>query len=118
MDALLRYRWPGNVRELRNVLERASILSDGGLITHEHLIVPPPEHPQAGAPAAAAPERSGLPPPPRAVRSASLADLERGAIERALAEARFNKSRAARALGLTRGQLYGRLRRLGIDSTD
>ncbi|MHB1045362.1 MAG: sigma-54-dependent Fis family transcriptional regulator [Thermoanaerobaculia bacterium] len=117
-DALLRYHWPGNVRELRNVLERASILSDGGLITHEHLIVPPPGHPQAGAPAAAAPERPGLPPPPRAVRSASLADLERGAIERALAEARFNKSRAARALGLTRGQLYGRLRRLGIDSTD
>ena len=114
-DALLRYSWPGNVRELRNVLERASILSDGGLITHEHLIVPPPGHPQAGAPAAAAPERPSLTPSPRAVRSTSLADLERGAIERALAEARFNKSRAARALGLTRGQLYGRLRRLGID---
>jgi DNA-binding NtrC family response regulator len=117
-DALLRYHWPGNVRELRNVLERASILSDGGLITHEHLIGPPPERPRAGAPAPGAPERARLLPPPRAVRSTSLADLERDAIERALTEARFNKSRAARALGLTRGQLYGRLRRLGIDPVD
>ncbi len=120
-DALLCYRWPGNVRELRNVLERASILSDGGLITHEHLIVPPPGRPQVGAAPVAAtptPERSGLSPLPRGARAASLADLERDAIERALADARFNKSRAARALGLTRGQLYGKLRRLGIDHAD
>jgi len=31
-DALLAYTWPGNVRELRNVLERATILSDDGVI--------------------------------------------------------------------------------------
>ena len=31
------YHWPGNVRELRNVLERAAILCDGGLIAAEHL---------------------------------------------------------------------------------
>ncbi len=121
MDALLRYRWPGNVRELRNVLERASILSDGGLITHEHLIVPPSERPRAVATppeATQAPEAGGPSSPPRSAGAASLADVERDAIGRALAEARFNKSRAARALGLTRGQLYGRLRRLGIDPTD
>ena len=39
-------------------------------------------------------------------------------IKKALQDARFNKSRAARALGLTRGQLYGRLRRLGLDAGD
>ncbi|HKC23651.1 MAG TPA: sigma 54-interacting transcriptional regulator, partial [Thermoanaerobaculia bacterium] len=38
-DAMLRYSWPGNARELRNVLERATILCDGGLITLEHLPV-------------------------------------------------------------------------------
>lgn len=121
MNTLLRYRWPGNVRELRNVLERASILSDGGLITHEHLVVAPPERPRAGGPepaATPAPERPGLPSPSRTTRAASLAELERDAIEQALADARFNKSRAARALGLTRGQLYGKLRRLGIDPID
>ena len=34
---LIDYRWPGNVRELRNILERAAILCDGGLITADHL---------------------------------------------------------------------------------
>ena len=34
---LIEYHWPGNVRELRNILERAAILCDGGLITTEHL---------------------------------------------------------------------------------
>ncbi len=129
-EALLRYAWPGNVRELRNVLERASILCDGGLVTHEHLSMPagavatnsPMEHANRSPRSA----MSGLRPPllPVADRSrqgdpaASLADVERAAIESALEGARFNKSRAARALGLTRGQLYGRLRRLGIDTTN
>src|SRR6185295_5396953 len=34
---LIDYPWPGNVRELRNILERAAILCDGGLITADHL---------------------------------------------------------------------------------
>src|SRR5262249_60520831 len=34
---LIDYHWPGNVRELRNILERAAILCDGGLITADHL---------------------------------------------------------------------------------
>src|SRR4029453_18491184 len=39
---LFDYSWPGNARELRNILERAAILCDGGLITAEHLALPPP----------------------------------------------------------------------------
>jgi DNA-binding NtrC family response regulator len=125
-EALLRYGWPGNVRELRNVLERASILSDGGLITHEHLAVAAPSRPSGGPPAVApASSHSAFPggnraagdPDPNAAFGPPLAQLERSAIERALVEARFNKSRAARALGLTRGQLYGKLRRLGLGSS-
>jgi len=41
-QALLEYHWPGNVRELRNILERAAILCDGGLIAAEHLALRPP----------------------------------------------------------------------------
>ena len=44
---LMEYHWPGNVRELRNILERAAILCDGGLITAEHLaltLAPRPRH--------------------------------------------------------------------------
>ena len=115
-EALLRYPWPGNVRELRNVLERASILCDGGLVTHEHLALPGPASPRPASAAAPAPEpQVSTGPRSASPGAASLADVERSAIEEALREARFNKSRAARALGLTRGQLYGRLRRLGMD---
>ena len=39
---LMEYHWPGNVRELRNILERAAILCDGGLITAEHLALDQP----------------------------------------------------------------------------
>ncbi len=108
--ALLAYPWPGNVRELRNVLERASILADGGLITTDHLMLP-------AAPAVAG--NSPSPSPPAATSGAdasgTLADVERQLVTDALHRARWNKSRAAAALGLTRSQLYGRLRRYGIE---
>jgi two-component system response regulator AtoC len=112
LKLLLEYHWPGNVRELRNVLERAAILCDGGTITAEHLALsapPPPAAPQprellTGAPAA----RSGPP------VGGDLASMERTLIERALHGARFNKSRAAKAVGLTRHQLYIRMRKYGF----
>ena len=54
------YHWPGNVRELRNILERAAILCDGGLITADHLalIAAPGRAPRP------APRRLRLPSPP------------------------------------------------------
>jgi two-component system response regulator FlrC len=114
-QALLDYHWPGNVRELRNVLERAAILSDGGLIVAEHLgLLPRP----ASAPVAAAAVPPPSAPPAAPVggrRSADLKSVERTMIEKALQEARFNKSDAARALGLTRSQLYVRLRKHGLE---
>jgi two-component system, NtrC family, response regulator AtoC len=51
-DALVGYHWPGNVRELRNVLERAAILCDGGLITSEYLALRPVEQTARVAPRA------------------------------------------------------------------
>jgi two-component system response regulator PilR (NtrC family) len=84
------------VRELRNILERAAILCDGGLITADHLAVTAgtgraavAAHAMAAAPVASAP--ASLP-----------ADLSSAMIEQALQNARFNKSKAAAALGLTR----------------
>jgi transcriptional regulator with GAF, ATPase, and Fis domain len=108
-DALLAYDWPGNVRELRNMLERAAILCDGGLITGEHLNIF----------ASRAPGKMAAPKPPAGATAApdttDLRTLERSAIQRALETARFNKSLAAKALGLTRKQLYIRLRQHGIE---
>jgi len=122
--ALMDYPWPGNVRELRNVLERAAILSDGGLITTEHLALtqPAPRPKPVGLPPAA-PTVPGTPaapadpaPEPAAAPAArDLKSVERVMIEKALADARFNKSRAAKSLGLTRAQLYVRMRRHGLE---
>jgi transcriptional regulator with GAF, ATPase, and Fis domain len=115
---LMEYHWPGNVRELRNILERAAILCDGGLITAEHLALtsvpaarhaPPPPPPREEAPVEA-------PPAPRdAAASGDLPSMERAMIEQALQDARFNKSKAAQALGLTRAQLYVRMRKYGLE---
>jgi transcriptional regulator with GAF, ATPase, and Fis domain len=111
---LMEYHWPGNVRELRNILERAAILCDGGLITAEHLAVssaaPPPAAPVAVDAPAAAPAAA-----PDPAEAGELAAMERSMIEQALQNARFNKSKAAAALGLTRAQLYVRLRRYGLE---
>jgi transcriptional regulator with GAF, ATPase, and Fis domain len=119
---LVEYHWPGNVRELRNILERAAILCDGGLITAEHLAltvppVPAPPTPQPAAPVvpevAAAPAR--VPGLAALVPSGDLQSMERAMIEQALQSARFNKTKAAKALGLTRHQLYIRMRKYGFE---
>ncbi len=97
--ALLAHDWPGNVRELRNALERAAILADGGLIHAEHLAL---HH--AGSTAA-----SGYP------ASTDLGTVERETITRVLQETRGNKSKAAKRLGLSRTQLYVRMRKYGLE---
>jgi transcriptional regulator with GAF, ATPase, and Fis domain len=105
-EALLTYHWPGNVRELRNILERAAILCDGGLIAAEHLALGPPSaHPS--------PTVHATPSAPVAA-TRDLKSVERALIAKALDDAHFNKAEAARALGLTRAQLYVRLRKHGL----
>jgi len=93
--ALVAYGWPGNVRELRNVLERATILCEGGPITTEHLSLDLTRTPALGS-------------------TTDLKVMERQAVARMLQETRGNKAKAARRLGLTRTQLYVRLRRYGL----
>jgi transcriptional regulator with GAF, ATPase, and Fis domain len=110
-ERLLQYHWPGNVRELRNTLERAAILCEGGLIHAEHLSLAGPRVPSIG-------DRNVTPhasPDARLSTAADLKAIEHAMVEKALKEARYNKSDAAKALGLTRKQLYVRLRRFGLD---
>jgi transcriptional regulator with GAF, ATPase, and Fis domain len=106
-DQLLAYRWPGNVRELRNAIERAVILADGGLIRREHLPVttPRPLGPWPGADTTTAPLPLG---------GVNLDAIERSLVVKALAQARHNKTRAAKLLGLTRAQLYSRIEKYGL----
>src|SRR5258707_7230638 len=83
-QALAEYAWPGNVRELRNVLERAAILADGGLIVAEHLALRPDTASRSPAVSVAP---SDFPAP---VAPSDLESAERAVLERALQHARFN----------------------------
>jgi transcriptional regulator with GAF, ATPase, and Fis domain len=109
-DRLLAYRWPGNVRELRNAVERAVILCEGGLITSDHL---PNTIVQAArsTPADARAIESSAALPAGGVR---LGDVERDLLMKALESAKQNKSKAAKLLGVPRGQFYSLLRRHGL----
>ena len=97
-QALLQYQWPGNVRELRNVLERAAILCEGAPIDSTHLTL------QSGA---------------KALRTdtTDLSALERTTITKVLQECRGNKTKAARRLGLSRTQLFLRVRKHRLAET-
>jgi DNA-binding NtrC family response regulator len=97
-DVLMKYPWPGNVRELRNVLERAAILCEDGPITLRHLSL------------------HAEPITTASTQTTDLRTAERRAIEKALRETDGNKAKTARRLGLTRTQLYVRLRRYDIDT--
>jgi transcriptional regulator with PAS, ATPase and Fis domain len=112
-ELLMEYHWPGNVRELRNTIERAVILCDGGTITVDHLGLAP-------ASSSTAPAAHESDPAPFAQPSCAgdLQSMERAMIGQALQNARFNKSKAAKALGLTRHQLYVRMRKYGFLETD
>lgn len=101
IEALRSYDFPGNVRELENVLERAMALTTGEAIEAEDL--------QIGTRQEAEPaDLSGLPLQER------LDAIERKAIYEALEQTRYNRTAAARLLGITFRALRYRMERLGI----
>ena len=106
IERLAGYDFPGNVRELENVLERALALATGGEIRAEDLQLAPAEA-GAAAPADTA-TASGLPLQER------LDAVERQAILAALEQTRYNRTAAARLLGITFRALRYRMERLGI----
>jgi len=106
------YPFPGNVRELENVLERAMTLSTQGVITPEHIRLrttarPAPVDIPANA-TAAAPEAS-------VALGTQLESIERDAIIKALEKARYNKTAAAKLLGMSFRALRYRIKKLGIE---
>ncbi len=134
LKALLAYDFPGNVRELENVLERAVALCEnnsvgaadlrlvagdrGAAASAEAWSNTPPPTPggwdDAQTPAVLAPEPAddeGFP----SDLAAAVAETERAAIMKALELTRWNRTAAAKQLGLTLRQLRYRLEKLGIE---
>jgi DNA-binding NtrC family response regulator len=108
---MLSHPWPGNVRELKNAIERAILLCDGGLITRDHLPKPVAVPDAAGENGHTKGANGGG---NGGSETVHLGTTERRLIEQALSQAKGNKSKAARLLGLTRAQLYSRLEKYGI----
>jgi transcriptional regulator with GAF, ATPase, and Fis domain len=106
LEVLRRHTWPGNIRELQNAIERALITCEGTLVTSVHLAIPVPSEPL---------RPPGSPEPVRPAASMALDELERNAIIDALQRTHGHKARAAQLLGLTRFQLYSRLKRYRIE---
>ena len=100
LDQIVAYDWPGNVRELANVLERAVILCDTGVIQGHHLsLLPPAVKPS--------------------VDLVTLEEAERRHILKALERTGgvlAGPKGAAALLGLNRSTLWSRMRKLGIQS--
>ncbi|MBI4190272.1 MAG: sigma-54-dependent Fis family transcriptional regulator [Betaproteobacteria bacterium] len=105
LAALQEYQFPGNVRELENILERAVALRTGDRIETEDLQLTPPA---AGAEIATG-DLSGLP------LQEHLDRVEKEAILQALEKTRYNRTAAAKLLGITFRALRYRMERLGIN---
>ena len=112
MAELMAYDFPGNVRELENILERALALSPaeelGSADIALHRIAPEEEEESQPSESQAAAQPLDAPLP------AYLDRLEREAILQALGKTGFNRTAAARLLGITFRQLRYRMQRLGI----
>ena len=99
LERVTRYAWPGNIREMRNVLERAALFAAGQEeIQPAHL----PREITALQPGRRDPAPTGM----------TLDEVERHHILGVVAQLGGNKSRAARALGISRATLYEKLARM------
>jgi two-component system response regulator AtoC len=98
--ALTQHSWPGNVRELRNAVERAAVLSAGGVLDRRDFALSDGPNAQSGATQGALDLRT------------QVEAVERAAIQRALEASNGNRRRAANMLGISLRTLFYKLRRL------
>ena len=105
VDKLMSYSYPGNVRELENILERAMALCEPGEITIKDLYMPETEFTNP----VQAPMGTGM------ELESYLVDIEKKVILEALEKTRWNKTAAAKVLGISFRALRYRLEKLGLN---
>jgi two-component system response regulator PilR (NtrC family) len=114
MGALQAYAFPGNVRELENILERAITLNSSGEITAGDIQLRPAPA-VAGMTAGAAVGTVSAMAANSGALGDHLEDIERDAILKALEQTRYNKTAAAKVLGMSFRALRYRIKKLGIE---
>ena len=95
LNKLRDYAWPGNVRELEHVLERAVIMSEGGKLDADDILLRPGNSPEV-------------------LDITNLEELEKVTIQKVIARCQGNMSQAAKMLGLGRTTLYRKMERYGL----
>lgn len=109
LSMLCEHHWPGNVRELENTIARALVLARGNLIDRSDILL------LADKQESTSPHWTSLAPLHSGWKE-NIEALEHALVERALAEAQGNKSKAAEILGIHRRLLYEKLRQFGMDA--
>ncbi len=107
---LVTYDYPGNVRELRNILQKALVLSDNGIIAATHIRF------DASNPGGSEPQIQPAPPPRTepAADNASMTELESSHISRLLEQHGGHRRKVADILGISERTLYRKLIRYGL----
>lgn len=98
LDRLLHYDFPGNVRELQNIIERAVIMEQGDELTLDFMPMTSFMLPKLG----------------RKDSAETLEDLEKEYIKKVIEQVNYNKSQAARILGIARKTLREKIQRYGL----
>ena len=101
LDCLASYSWPGNIRELENTMERAVILAKKPLIKEEDLSLP------SG-------DIASLDKVSFSLGSKSLRKVERNLLATVLGETKWNLSKAAQILEISRTTLYSKIKKHGL----
>lgn len=105
LECLQEYHWPGNIRELKNVIEHAVIMCQGDTITPDDFQLSKNTGVQQGEPG-------------NLCLNTAVEELERKIINTALQKAYYNRSMAAKILGISRNSFYARLKKYKISIKD